>query len=94
MIGTLRRHSKKFVGWKKHYEATGIRRPDLQCANRDRFPDQWIIPYNLARYAAQLGDLVAARDLLAQAFRVGDAKALKLQSLDEPDLASLWVTMR
>ena len=58
----------------------------------DRFPDQWTIPYNLARYAAQLGDMVAARDLLAQAFRLGDAKALKLQSLDEPDLDSLWVT--
>ena len=60
----------------------------------DRFPDQWIIPYNLARYAAQLGDLVTARDLLAQAFKLGDAKALKLQSMDDPDLAPLWVTLR
>ena len=60
----------------------------------DRFPDEWTIPYNLARYAAQLGDLVTARDLLAQAFRLGDAKALKLQSMDDPDLAPLWVTLR
>lgn len=60
----------------------------------DKFPDQWIIPYNLARYAAQLDDLVAARDLLAQAFSLGDSKALKLAASEEPDLAPLWAGFR
>ncbi len=55
-----------------------------------RFPKEWIVPYNLARYAAQLGSLVEARELLSEAFALGDAKALKLQSLDEPDLGPLW----
>lgn len=55
-----------------------------------RFPKEWIVPYNLARYAAKLGSLVEARELLADAFAVGDAKALKLQALDEPDLEPLW----
>lgn len=56
----------------------------------EKFPDQWIVPYNLACYAAQLGDLVGARDWLAQAFTVGDSQALKLASLEDPDLAPLW----
>jgi hypothetical protein len=49
-----------------------------------------LIPYNLACYAAQLGDLVAAGDWLAQAFKLGNAKEIKLQALEDPDLAPLW----
>jgi len=54
------------------------------------FPREPTIPYNLACYAAQLGRLVEARDWLAQAFRLGNAKKLKLQALEDPDLAPLW----
>ena len=54
-----------------------------------RFPKKWTVPYNLARYAAQLGSLVEARELLSEAFKLGDAKALKLQALDELDLGPL-----
>jgi len=56
----------------------------------DRFPSEWVIPYNLACYAAQLGDRVAARDWLAQAFRRGNEKEIKLQASEDPDLAPLW----
>jgi predicted Zn-dependent protease len=58
----------------------------------DKFPTTWIIPYNLACYAVRLGDLVAARDWLAQAFRLGNAKEIKVQALDDPDLAPLWLS--
>ena len=55
-----------------------------------KFPKVWTIPYNLACYDAQLGDLAEARDRLAQAFRLGNAKELKAQAADDPDLAPLW----
>lgn len=57
----------------------------------DKFPAEWVIPYNLACYAAQLGDLIAARDWLAQSFRLADdPKRAKLAALEDPDLAPLW----
>jgi hypothetical protein len=50
-----------------------------------------VIPYNLACYAAQLGDLIAARDWLAQSFNLADdPKQAKLAALEDPDLAPLW----
>lgn len=55
-----------------------------------RFPSEWIIPYNLACYAAQLGQLPEARDWLAQAFRLGNVKKIKEQAMSDPDLAPLW----
>lgn len=56
----------------------------------DKFPEVWTIPYNLACYCCQLGDLIGARDWLAQAFGIGGAKEIKLQALEDPDLAPLW----
>jgi predicted Zn-dependent protease len=55
-----------------------------------KFPAEPTIAYNLACYTCQLGDLVAARDWLAQAFRLGNAKEIKLQAIDDPDLAPLF----
>ena len=55
-----------------------------------KFPKVWTIPYNLACYAAQLGELAEARDWLAQSFRLGNAKELKSQAAEDPDLAPLW----
>jgi hypothetical protein len=37
-----------------------------------------------------LGDLAGARQWLDRAFEVGDAQTLKLEALDDPDLAPLW----
>jgi predicted Zn-dependent protease len=56
----------------------------------DKFPDIWVIPYNLACYSCQLGDMTGARDWLAQSFKAGDAKAIKLMALDDPDLSPLF----
>ena len=55
-----------------------------------RFPTESTMPYNLACYAAQMENLIEARDLLAQAFKLGDAKQMKLIAMDDPDLAALW----
>jgi hypothetical protein len=56
----------------------------------DKFPSEWVIPYNLACYAAQLGDLIAVRDWLAQSFKLADdQKRAKLEALEAPDLAPL-----
>lgn len=59
-----------------------------------RFPREMIIPYNLACYTCQLGDLSAARDWLERALTLGKStnrKLLQLQSaLEDPDLRPLW----
>jgi len=55
-----------------------------------RFPAESTIPYNLACYAAQLVNVIEARDLLAQAFKLGDAKEMKLAALNDPDLEPIW----
>ncbi len=57
-----------------------------------RFPNEPTIPYNLACYTCQLGRRAEAKEWLAQACRLGDAKEIKLQAMDDPDLAPLWVT--
>lgn len=54
------------------------------------FPKEPMFAYNLACYEAQLGDVESARQLLEQAFAIGDAKQLKLQAVDDPDLEPLW----
>jgi tetratricopeptide (TPR) repeat protein len=56
-----------------------------------KFPSNPIIPYNLACYACQLGNLKEAWEWLEKAFDIGDAKKIKLMALDDPDLEKLWV---
>ncbi len=55
----------------------------------DLFPDQSIIPYNLACYACQLGDLDAARKWLRRALKLKGIAHLREMALDDPDLAPL-----
>jgi len=57
------------------------------------FPDQWLIPYNLACYTAQLSRLKDAHAWLEKAIALGDAKAIKLMALDDPDLKPLWASI-
>jgi len=47
---------------------------------------------NLAYYAAQPGDLIAARDWPAQAFKLGNAKEIKHQAFDDPNLTPMWIS--
>ena len=54
-----------------------------------RFPRECVIPYNLACYACQLGDLDAARRWLEQAVQVGSRAMIRQMALDDADLAPL-----
>ena len=56
-----------------------------------RFPSEPTIPYNLACYTCQLGRRAEAEGWLTKAFALGNAKEIKLQAMDDPDLAPLWV---
>ncbi len=56
-----------------------------------RFPKDWVIPYNLACYTAQLGRIAEARDWLDRALKISDQPTLtRLEAMDDPDLAPLW----
>lgn len=54
-----------------------------------RFPTNSIIPYNLACYACQMGDLPLARRWLKRAVEMKGIKQLRELALDDPDLAPL-----
>jgi Flp pilus assembly protein TadD len=64
----------------------------------DQFPEEGIIPYNLACYSCQLGDLTAARAWLERAFTTdADADARRarlLTALEDVDLRPLWPELR
>lgn len=70
---------------KRTKEAWGVLVPVV-----DKFPDEYIIRYNLACYACQLGNLKEAWQWLEKAFDFGDSKNLKLMALDDHDLEPLW----
>ena len=56
----------------------------------NRFPGSATMRYNLACYESQLGRLEQAKQWLAKAFALGDAREMKLAALDDPDLEPLW----
>jgi hypothetical protein len=59
-----------------------------------RFPQDLIIPYNLACYTCQLGDLVTARCWLDQSLALSENLRQKLErlqaALEDADLQPLW----
>lgn len=70
---------------KRTQEAHDLLRPVVE-----QFPKLWVVPYNLACYCAQLGDLKQAYQWLEMAFERGDENHIKLQALEDPDLEFLW----
>ena len=60
----------------------------------DQFPDEPVIPYNLACYAAQMGELDEARKWLKRAVSVGRFDKVKAMALADSDLAPLWEEIR
>lgn len=63
-----------------------------------RFPKETTIPYNLACYTSQLGDLPAARHWFAQVLALGHQPAEKVHrlksALTDFDLQPLWPELR
>src|SRR6267154_703016 len=56
----------------------------------DKFPNEPILRYNLACYECRLGRLEQAKNWLEKAFRLGDARKMKLAALEDRDLEPLW----
>lgn len=54
------------------------------------FPDENLIPYNLACYECQLGKLDEAWQWLQKAIAIGDIRQMKKLALADPDLQPLW----
>jgi predicted Zn-dependent protease len=54
-----------------------------------KFPEEFVIPYNLACYQCQLGDEAAAWTWLKKAAKAGDPRRIRAMALDDPDLAPL-----
>ena len=54
-----------------------------------RFPKDSIVPYNLACYACQLGDQVAAQNWILMATRLRPKDEIRAMGLDDPDLKPL-----
>tara|TARA_Y100001934_G_scaffold275450_1_gene369872 strand:+ start:1851 stop:2378 length:528 start_codon:yes stop_codon:yes gene_type:complete len=58
------------------------------------FPNESIIPYNLACYACQLGKLGEAKSWYEKAYRIPNdhlaQKTLKKMALEDTDLEALW----
>jgi hypothetical protein len=55
----------------------------------DKFPDQYIIPYNLACYCCQLGELKESLQWLGKAIDLAGKKEIRLMALEDPDLEPL-----
>lgn len=60
----------------------------------DQFPDEPVIPYNLACYAAQMSELDEARKWLRRSFAVGRFETIQTMALSDSDLKPLWEEVR
>jgi tetratricopeptide (TPR) repeat protein len=60
----------------------------------DKFPISATMRYNLACYECQLGRLAQAKEWLEKAFKMGDARRMRLMALEDPDLAPLRDSLR
>lgn len=58
-----------------------------------RLPYLFAIPYNLACYACQLGNLEEAWDWLEVAIEISDPEEVKKIALSDPDLEPLWMKL-
>jgi predicted Zn-dependent protease len=56
----------------------------------DRFPEEWLMRFNLACYACQLGQLKEAMMWLKQAMALAGKKEVCAMALADPDLKPLW----
>ena len=55
-----------------------------------QFPEEPVIPFNLACYASQMGKLDQARLWLQRAIELGGKKHISLMALADDDLKPLW----
>jgi tetratricopeptide (TPR) repeat protein len=82
-------------GWTRHsYALHELKRTQEAYDNlapvQDRFPKKWMVPYNLACYAAQLGKIKEAAQFLEKAMEIGDKDEIRIMAIDDSDLEPLW----
>lgn len=65
----------------------------MALALAPRFPKDRSIPYNLACYCAQLGELEEAQEWFKAAMAL-EEEIVKRMGIDDPDLEPLWQGMR
>jgi predicted Zn-dependent protease len=85
---------KNPVGWiHRSYALHEMKRTaeaaELLMPAVSHFPDQWLVRYNLACYACQLGRPDEAWNWLQNAFELGEEKEIRQMALEDPDLAPL-----
>ena len=92
---------RRSSGWlHRAYALRRVQRGGLQAAwdvllpAFERFPEEPIIPYNLACYACQLGRLEQARQWLQRAVKVAGKERIKFMALNDADLEPLWVEIK
>jgi hypothetical protein len=69
---------------KRTKEAQGVLLPIA-----DKFPNQYIISYNLACYCCQLGQKKESMQWLGKAIDLAGEKVIRVMALDDPDLEPL-----
>ena len=55
-----------------------------------KFPTESVIPYNLACYACQLGNLPQARACIRKAMTIAGAKRIRQMASTDADLRPIW----
>lgn len=92
MTGMLPDNSWGWIHWgyalhelKRTQEAWGV-----LISVADKFPDEYMISYNLACYACQLGNRKEAMQWLGRAIDLAGKKDIRLMALDDADLKPLW----
>lgn len=60
----------------------------------EKFPEEWIAPYNLACYACEMQQTELARVLVKRALTIGDKAQIKQMALKDVDLKPLWDEIR
>ncbi len=55
-----------------------------------KFPDEYIMRYNMACYSCQLGNLKEAIAWLEKAIDLAGKRDIRLMALNDPDLEPLW----
>ena len=84
----------RLSGWiDQSYALHELRRTDEAYARLrtalERFPDEFVIPYNLACYRCQLGQTDEALRWLSCAVAVADQKTIRAMAADDPDLEAM-----
>ena len=90
-----KRHPDDPAGWINQANALFYLKRGREAFNllesmRGQFPKNEAIPYNLACYACQFGDLELALDWYRVAEKVGEPEKIQEVALMDPDMELLW----